>query len=361
MKRFCLALSMFFISLAATVALPRDRLADYPPVEPGHALRFPADHGAHPDFRTEWWYVTGWLQTPAGSPLGFQVTFFRSRPRFAPGNPSRFAPKELLFAHVAISDPALGRLQHDQRVARAGFGLAQALAGNTDVHIGPWSLKRNPAGVYHAAIQARDFTFELTLRPTESLLLEGDDGYSRKGPLPLQASYYYSQPQLAVSGTLVRGGQRQTVQGTAWLDHEWSSAALAEQAVGWDWVGVNLADGGALMAFQIRDKTGRKFWAGGMLRRGDGSQAHLPSSAIAFTPLRHWRSPRTATDYPVSMRVEAGGHTLELMPLMDDQELDSRASTGAIYWEGAVTALEGGQSVGRGYLELTGYSQRLNF
>lgn len=361
MKRFWLVLVVFFISLAAAAAPPREHLPDYPPVAAGHALRFPVDFGAHPDFRTEWWYVTGWLQTPTGAPLGFQATFFRSRPALDQTNPSRFAPKELLFAHVAISDPAVGRLQHDQRAARAGFGLAQALAGNTGVHIGSWSLERDPTGAYHTAIQARDFTFELTFKPTQPLLLEGDEGYSQKGPLPLQASYYYSEPQLAVSGALTRKGQRQTVQGTAWLDHEWSSAALAPQAVGWDWVGVNLLDGGALMVFRIRDKTGRKFWAGGTLRRSDGSRVSLPSSAITFTPKRHWRSPRTGTDYPVSMRIEAGGRTFELMPLMDDQELDSRASTGAIYWEGAVTALEGMRVVGRGYLELTGYSQRLLF
>lgn len=361
MKRFWFILSLLFVSLAAAVTLPRDRLPDYPPVAAGHALRFPADHGAHPDFRTEWWYVTGWLRTSTGAPLGFQVTFFRSRPALDQTNPSRLAPEELLFAHVAISDPSIGRLQHDQRAARAGFGLAQALTDNTDVRIGSWFLERDSVGAYHTAVQARDFTFELTLKPTEPLLLEGDGGYSRKGPLPLQASYYYSQPQLAISGALTRKGQRQTVQGTAWLDHEWSSAALAEQAVGWDWVGVNLSDGGALMAFQIRDETGRKFWAGGTLRSADGSLVSLPPPAIRFTPQRHWRSPRTGTVYPVSMRVEAGGRTLELMPLMDDQELDSRASTGAIYWEGAVTVLEGARAVGRGYLELTGYSQRLRF
>lgn len=361
MKRFCPVLFLLFISLAAAVALPRERLPDYPPVVAGHALHLPADYGAHPDFRTEWWYVTGWLQTSAGDSLGFQATFFRSRPALDQTNPSRFAPKELLFAHVAISDPALGRLRHDQRAARAGFGLAQALAGNTGVHIGSWSLKRDSTGVYHTAVQARDFTFELTLKPTRPLLLEGDEGYSQKGPLPLQASYYYSEPQLAVSGALTRDGRSQTVQGTAWLDHEWSSAALAEQAVGWDWAGVNLTDGGALMVFRIRDKTGHKFWAGGTLRRPDGSQVSLPSSAITFIPQRHWRSPRTGTDYPVSMRIEAGGRIFELMPLMDDQELDSRASTGTIYWEGAITALEGARVVGRGYLELTGYSQRLLF
>ncbi len=198
------------------------------------------------------------------------------------------------------------------------------------------------------------------MEPTQPLLLQGERGYSRKGPLAAQASYYYSQPGLKISGTLKRSSQQETVHGTAWLDHEWSSTLLADQAVGWDWLGLNLDDGGALMAFQIRDKAGRRFWGGGTLRGGDGRVQVLAPEEVNFMPLRRWRSPRTGTSYPVAMRLNAGDFTLELAPLMDDQELDSRASTGAVYWEGAVTALRGGKAVGRGYLELTGYFQRLN-
>lgn len=360
-KHPLLIFSLLCAMLAVAVAQPQNNMPAYPPVVPGHALRFPSDYGAHPDFRTEWWYVTGWLHTAAGTPLGFQVTFFRSRPPLDQSNPSRFAPKELLFAHAAISDPAIGRLQHEQRAARRGFGLAEAASGDTDVHIGAWFLRRDPGGIYRTTVEARDFTLELALEPTQPLLLQGERGYSQKGPLPAQASYYYSQPQLRVSGTLSRHGTREPVTGTAWFDHEWSSALLAEQAVGWDWIGINLDDGAALMAFQMRDKAGGKLWAGGTLRHADGSVVVLPASAVGFVPRRLWRSPRTGTEYPVSMRVRAGEFTLDLVPLMDDQELDSRASTGAIYWEGAVTARRGTQTVGHGYLELTGYFRRLSF
>lgn len=332
----------------------------YPPVDAGRTLAFPRDHGAHPDYRTEWWYATGWLQTQAGAPLGFQVTFFRSRPQFDQANPSRFAPQQLLFANVALSDPVAGKLQHDQRAARSGFGLALADTGDTDVYIDNWSLRRETTGRYRARFPARDFSLDLTMEPTQRLLLQGERGYSRKGPLAAQASYYYSQPRLKVSGTLERRSLQETVHGTAWLDHEWSSTLLADEAVGWDWLGLNLEDGGALMAFQIRDKAGRKFWGGGTLRGSDGRVQVLASEEVNFMPARHWRSPRTGTSYPVAMRLNAGALTLELVPLMDDQELDSRASTGAVYWEGAVTALRGGKAVGRGYLELTGYFQRLN-
>lgn len=360
-KRWLTTLWLLCVLFMAAAAHSQSHLPAYPPVVPGHALHFPRDHGAHPDFRTEWWYVTGWLQTANGAPLGFQVTFFRSRPPLNQTDPSRFAPKELLFAHAAVSDPTLGKLQDDQRAARAGFGLAEAAGDDTNVHIGAWSLRRDSDGTYHTVVHAREFTLELTLEPTQPPLLQGERGYSRKGPLAPQASYYYSQPQLKVAGALTRHGKREIVNGTAWLDHEWSSATLDEQAVGWNWVGINFDDGSALMAFQIRNKAGSKFWAGGTLRRSDGSIVTLPGSAVNFSPRRLWRSPRTGTEYPVAMHIQAGNLTLDLAPLMDDQELDSRASTGAIYWEGAVTALHGAKRVGRGYLELTGYFQKLDF
>lgn len=351
---------LLWLPSSAVAATARGAAPAYPPVDAGQTLAFPRDHGAHPGFRTEWWYATGWLQTQAGAPLGFQVTFFRSRPQIDQANPSRFAPRQLLFANVALSDPVAGRLQHDQRAARGGFGLAHADTADTDVHIDNWSLRRESTGHYRARAPAREFTLDLTMAPTQPLLLQGERGYSRKGPAPAQASYYYSQPGLAVSGTMQRRGRQETVHGTAWLDHEWSSTLLADEAVGWDWVGLNLDDGGALMAFRIRDKAGHKFWGGGTLRGSDGRVRILAPEAVDFMPLRHWRSPHTGASYPVAMRLRVGDLTLELAPLLDDQELDSRASTGVVYWEGAVTALRGGKAIGRGYLELTGYFERID-
>jgi predicted secreted hydrolase len=348
--------------LAAPLALlARGVAADgYPDVLPGHVLGFPRDHGAHPAFRTEWWYVTGWLRAGARE-LGFQVTFFRSRPRIAEDNPSAFAARQLVFAHAAIADPAVGRLLHDQRAARAGFGLAEAREGTTDVRIDDWSLVLT-GSVYRTRIAAREFALELEFAPSQSILLQGEAGLSRKGPLPGQASYYYSRPHLAVSGAVERSGRRERVDGTAWLDHEWSSEYLAPEAAGWDWVGLNLDGGGALMAFRIRAKAGGAFWAGGGWRDGgDAPPRGLAPDEVRFEPLRRWRSPRTELEYPVAMRVVAGGRELVLGPLMDDQELDSRASTGVIYWEGAVTARAGARTVGRGYLELTGYGRPVRF
>ena len=324
--------------LAAPLARAVEREVRYPSVTPGRRLRFPADHGAHPDYRTEWWYATGWLER-AGAPLGFQVTFFRARPQWNSANPSRFAPRQILLAHAAIADPRLGRLRHDQRASRAAFELAGAETRTTDAWIDDWRLWLE-GDTYRARIRAREFALELALRARGAPVLQGARGFSRKGPRPGQASYYYSRPHLAVTGVL----DGAPVRGSAWLDHEWSSAYLAPEASGWDWCGLNLADGGSLMAFRIRAKTGGVF--------------HAPPG-VAFTPLRAWRSPRTGIEYPVAMRVSSGGLQYELEPLMDDQELDARASTGNIYWEGAVRAMRGGREAGRGYLELTGYGEPL--
>jgi predicted secreted hydrolase len=351
-RRRFLAVPLVPLALATRPALAGN---GYPDVLPGRALEFPRDHGAHPAFRTEWWYVTGWLRG-GGRDLGFQVTFFRNRPRIGEASPSAFAPRQLLFAHAAIADPAAGRLVHDQRAARAGFGLAEAAEATTDVRIDDWSFVL-AGGVYRTRIPAREFALELEFSPTQAIMLQGDAGFSRKGPAPGQASYYYSRPHLAVRGTVERGGRRTAVEGSAWLDHEWSSEYLAPEAAGWDWAGLNLDGGGALMAFRIRAKAGGVFWAGGGWRDAAGRTRVFAPDEIAFEPLRRWRSPRTEIEYPVAMRLRAGERTFVLEPMMDDQELDSRASTGVLYWEGAATAREGERPVGRGYLELTGYGK----
>ena len=343
-----------FVAAVPTLLLAAGTRAQYPPVVPGRALAFPRDHGAHPAYRSEWWYITGWLRDGRGSELGMQITFFRNRPLLQEANPSAFAPKQLLFAHAALGDPRQGRLLHDQRAARAGFGLAEADTATTRVRIDDWSLALE-GDVYSSRIASRAFEMNLRFSPTQPLLLQGQSGVSRKGPDPRQASYYYSRPQLSVSGAVRIGDTTGEVAGRAWLDHEWSSEYLAPEAEGWDWTGINFDDGRALMAFRIRANSGDVFWAAATLRQPDGTTQHYRGDQVAFTPLRRWRSPRTDVEYPVAMRVKAGSLELDLLPLMDDQELDSRASTGTIYWEGAVRAVEGGTRVGRGYLELTGY------
>jgi len=332
--------------------------AAYTPVTPGHALVFPRDYGSHPDFRTEWWYVTGWLTTVRGETLGFQVTFFRTKPAIDEANPSAFAARQLLIAHCAISDPKRGRLWQDQRIRRAGLGLAEASPDDTQVWIDDWSLKHD-GDHYTATLAAEDFALNLVLHDTQRPLLNGIQGVSRKGPAPAAASYYYSLPHMQVSGSIARNGDAERVTGEAWFDHEWSSQYLDDRASGWDWIGINLNDGAALMAFRIRGLDGGARWSGGTLRSRDGTVTSLEPGDVAFDPGREWTSPRTAIRYPVEWHVRVGAREFDLKPLMDDQENDTRLSTGAIYWEGAVRAFEHGEPAGRGYLELTGYGEKL--
>lgn len=351
----------FLRALLLLLALAANALAAPPafaPVVPGRALAFPADFGAHPDHRTEWWYVTGWLRTPDGKPLGFQVTFFRSRSEHDPANPSAFAPTQLIIGHAALSDPALGHLVHDQRSARAGFGLAYAQTGDTDVKLDDWTMRRGADGRYRVVVRSGELAYTLILTPTQKPMLQGENGYSRKGRQPEHASYYYSEPHLRVEGSVAWAGSKgrpQAVSGTAWLDHEWSSQVLDPDAAGWDWTGINLDDGGALMAFRIRSKSGATLWAHAALRDAQGRVTQYGPDQVRFAPQKTWTSPRTNATYPVAAVLTLGGSAWRIDALQADQELDSRRSTGAVYWEGAVTASRNGRPVGRGYLELTGY------
>lgn len=347
----------------AVVALTDERAAQppaFPRATPGVELRFPRDEGAHPAFRIEWWYVTGWLQDDARRPLGFQVTFFRVRPGLGESNPSRFAPSQLLFGHAALADPDRGRLRTAERSARAGFDLAYAREGGVDLRLDDWFLRQEGV-LYRASVRGENFRLALDLEPAQRPLLQGEWGFSRKGPGASNASLYYSLPQLRVRGEATIDGRRRPVTGTAWLDHEWSSDVLGGEARGWDWIGVNLDDGGALMAFRMRGPDGGQRWAAATLRSADGDLRTYAPEEVEWTPLRTWRSPRTGVEYPVQWRVRIGGRDFEVEPVMDDAELDSRASTGILYWEGPIRlrATDGGAS-GRGYLELTGYGGRLD-
>ena len=344
-----------------THAVVESGAVEYAVVSP-RPLVFPRDHGAHPAYRTEWWYLTGWLDRPGTArSLGFQVTFFRTRTPIDPRNPSAFAAKQLMIAHAAIADPTRGSLLHDQRLARTGFGAASFSTDDTALLLDRWQLIRSPQGGYRGMIPARGFTLEFEARPTQPVLLQGDAGYSRKGPTDLQASYYYSQPQLSVRARLAQSngsGAAEELTGQAWLDHEWSSTVLSDQAAGWDWIGMNLDDGSALTAFSIRSQSRANrlpLYAYASLRpRGAGVQTFGPDQ-VRFSTLAEWTSPRTQATWPISREIRVGSRTFTTRPLLDDQELDSRPTAGAVYWEGASHLLEAGVQVGRGYLEMTGY------
>ncbi|RYF40561.1 MAG: carotenoid 1,2-hydratase [Comamonadaceae bacterium] len=328
---------------------------------PAKALAFPRDRGAHPDFRTEWWYITG--QAMAGNrAFGFQLTFFRSRVEATQSMASAFAAKQLLFAHAAVTDVQGGKLWHDQRIARAGFGVAEASEEDMAVRLRDWSLQVDAARPdrYTALLPAAGFGLDLAFAETQPMLLQGNNGLSRKGPEEAQASYYYSQPQLAARGVISLGAERFDITGKAWLDHEWSRELLHPKATGWDWIGMNLDDGSALTAFHLRDKAGGALWDGGSFRPAKGKASIFQRGDVAFQPVRTWTSPLTQTSYPVEWLVRTPAGTYTVRAVIDNQELDSRQSTGAIYWEGLSDLIDSqGQRVGRGYLEMTGYASPL--
>jgi len=333
-------------------------------VRRGRALVFPRDHGAHLEARTEWWYATGWLG-PAEAPThGVQVTFFRSRTGLAEGLAGRFAARHLLFAHAAVTDLAAGRHVHADRIARwsgaAGDPLAAADTADASIRLGGWSLRRE-AAAWRADVQDSELTLQLELRRTQPVLLQGDEGFSRKGPEERQASHYYSEPQLDLQGQVGTGGAARPARGRAWLDHEWSQEILHPEAVGWDWVGFNLLDGSALTAFALRRADGSTLWTGGSWRPAGQARAQAFAHAEAtLRPGRTWASPLTGARYPVEWQLHTPAGRFGVRALLDAQELDSRRSTGTVYWEGLSELLgSDGRRVGLGYLEMTGYAGRL--
>ena len=332
----------------------------YPTVRP-RPLVFPRDFGAHADFRTEWWYITGWLGQGAQA-MGFQVTFFRSKTRHPENNPSRFAPKQLLFAHAALAIAGNQQLLHADRAARAGVAGASFSDTDTQVQIGNWQLQRavrSGEETYIAVIPAGDFSLAFDARALIPPVLRGETGYSRKGPSPELASFYYSRPQLQVRAKVEYAGKVHEHSGHAWLDHEWSSSLLMPGAVGWDWIGINLLEGGSLMAFRIRDAAGNTLWRHVDWRDAQGRVVHRSYQDPEWVVAQRWRSPRSLAEYSVGFTLRIQGLEYDMVPMMHDQEVDARASTGGFYWEGAVTLMRKGQVLGRGYLELTGYGEAL--
>lgn len=350
--------------LGASLALSAPAMA-----RPRAHLEFPRDAGAHPDYATEWWYVTGYAHADNTlAAFGFQVTFFRKRVLQTQALSSRFAAKQLIFAHAALTDVRGRKLWHDQRVARwsgaeAGqnpVDSASASIRDTAVQLQDWSLQRQGAHLL-AQVHGADFSLVLTLTPSQPVLPQGDQGLSRKGPDAAQTSYYYSLPQLQVQGEVVLQGQHHRVAtgSTAWLDHEWSQELMHPQAVGWDWIGINMLNGGALTAFHLRDKNGNTLWDGGSFR-ADGKLRTFQRGEVLFRPVRIWQSPLSHARYPVEWSVQTPAGYYTVRAVVDDQELDSRTSTGAIYWEGLCEVLDSNNRlVGRGYLEMTGYAAPL--
>jgi predicted secreted hydrolase len=324
---------------------------------------FPRDHGAHPGFKTEWWYFTGNLLDEAGRPLGFQLTWFRSQLSPEPGPPrrSRWAAEEVFAAHAAVSDIAAGRFLHEQRTARGGrIGLARASAETFDVDVLGWTGRLDDRGRFRLSADAGAFALDLTLQPRKAPVLQGPGGVSPKGDAPGQASYYVTVPRLGVAGTVRVGGTVRTVAGEAWMDHEFGSNQLSDDQVGWDWYGLILDDGREVMVYSLRGKTGGHFRRATLVEP-DGTVRHFAGDAVRLETLDTWTSPHgRRPEYPVARRIRLGDRAdLTVRPRLADQEMQTGRSTGVVYYEGAAEAagtLDGRSVTGRGYIELTGYA-----
>lgn len=333
-------------------------------VEP-RTFSFPADHGPHPEFRTEWWYYTGNLATAEGRRFGFQLTFFRSA--LAPEMPERgsaWATRQAWLAHFALSDidgEEGERFHSFERWSRGAVGLAGIQAAPFRVWVEDWSAQADGGPIFPMRLRAAEGEVALDLRLEQGKppVLQGERGLSRKSSEPGNASYYYSLTRMPANGAIRVGGESFTVQGSAWMDREWSTSSLGEGQVGWDWFALQLSDGTDLMLYQLRDAQGRPDpSSSGSIAGSGGASRTLTLRDFSLESLTTWESPDSGARYPARWRVRVPSEELDLTvtPLLADQELDVSFR----YWEGAV-GIEGtrrGQTVrGRGYVELTGYDE----
>ena len=327
-------------------------------------LDLPRDHGAHPGTRTEWWYVTGLVDDAGGRRYGFQITFFRQG--LAPGDPepgsSIFRARQIAAAHLAIADIEAEEFHHAERLRRSGGGLAGWSTDDLEVWLDDWEMRREDTGSIE--IIARDaqtgIGLELILEAGKPLVRHGDDGYSQKGPSPGNASAYLSWTRLSVDGRILIDGAPIDVDGAAWFDHEWGSSQLGEGVAGWDWFSLRLSDGRDLMVYQLRRGDGSEdLFSSGTVVAADGSTTRLRQDDFEIKTLEWWTSTATGGRYPVRWRVNVPEHGihLEVAGLLPNAELDGRATTGVVYWEGPVEAT--GSHRGEGYVELTGYAGSL--
>ncbi len=323
---------------------------------------FPRDHGAHTEYATEWWYYTGNLDTEDGQHFGFQLTFFRSAlaPE-APARASAWATTNIYMAHFTLTNVAAGQFQAFERFSRSAAGLAGAdRRALSRLARGLERRGQRPEGWPMRLRAAQDGTsIDLALTSQQPPLLQGERGLSQKSATPGNASYYYSLTHMATEGTIEAGGQRYTVRGLTWMDHEFGSSAIEPGAGGWDWFGLQLGDGRDLMYARVRNADGSSGFAFGALAEADGSKRDLSASEVTLEPLGTWRSPRTGAEYPAGWRLQvpAAAIDLRITPWLADQEL----ALAVVYWEGAVRieGSVGGEPVGgNGYVELTGYGER---
>ena len=327
---------------------------------PGYEFAFPRDHGAHPEYRTEWWYYTGHLRTESGRRYGFEVTFFRvGVDARAEARATAWDLKAVMPAHFAITDVQAKDFRYYEKLNRASAFTAEAAVGRLDVFNESWRATTNPDGSWRLVAKEGQDALELTLRARKPPAVHGENGVSVKAPVAGYASHYYSMTRLEAAGVI--NGQRAT--GQAWMDHEFGSSALRENQQGWDWFSVQLDNDAELMLYIIRRRDGTPdVTSSGSLITSDGRVIHIRREQMRVTPLARWTSPKSGATYPVAWRLDVPAFQISvtLRPVMHEQELVTRGSTNVTYWEGAcdVTGTFGGVAVrGEAYVEMTGYDK----
>jgi len=369
-----LMLRWFLMPSAAPVVssdmliLPSDSSADtttgYRHANTTDRVSFPDDLGPHPDFQTEWWYYTGNLTDPEGRHFGYQLTFFRRAlqpPAKREPRLSDWATNQVYMAHFALTDVTGKEHHHFERLARGATGLAGAQAVPFTVWLDDWSVEQTGSDEYRLTARQDDLTIALKLVDTKGSILHGDQGYSQKGPDPGNASFYSSQTRLASEGTITLGRTVFTVSGLSWKDHEYSTSALSEGQIGWDWFSIQLDNQYELMLFQIRRDDGSiDPFSSGTLIAPDASTTHITRSDFSITTSGTWKSPVSQAIYPAKWVIQIPSQklSLDISPYLADQEMVLSYN----YWEGAVKVtgmLENQPVTGNGYVELTGYSQAM--
>lgn len=368
MRRLCLAL--FCLIGAAPLGAQTPATPDLPRLLDGDAsgfaraidpreFVFPRDHGAHPDYRSEWWYYTGNLRTRTGRRFGYQLTIFRLalRPQ-APPRRSAWAANQVYMAHFALTDVSADRFHAHERFARGALGLAGAQGQPVRVWLEDWNISLDGT-VWRLRAAHGDLGLDLALTPKKPIVLQGERGLSRKSAEHGNASYYYSITRLETQGTVTVAGERHAVSGLSWMDREWSTSALAPDQAGWDWFALQLSNGYDLMYYRLRRRDGSidPFSAGSLVDPA-GKLARLSAKEVQVEAVETWRSPQ-GIRYPTRWRVRVPQHQLDLdvRAAIPQQTLDLTVR----YWEGAVDVRgrNADRAVeGSGYLEMTGYDSR---
>jgi predicted secreted hydrolase len=327
-------------------------------------IEFPRDLGAHDDYQTEWWYYTGNLMAENGRQFGYQFTIFRRAltPDGVTDAASDWRTNQVYLAHFTVSDVANEAFYPHERFSRGAAGLAGAQAEPYRVWLEDWSVEELPSGEVRLLADGGDVALDLLLTQTLPPILHGDGGLSAKGPEPGNASYYYSQVRQETRGTVRIGAETIDVTGLSWKDHEYSTSALSDGAIGWDWFSMQFDNGSSLMFFQIRREDGTlEPYSSGSFIAADGTVTHLTREDWSLEVLDEWTSPTSGATYPAGWRIEIASLDLVLegRPLMPNQELN----VSTVYWEGAseFSGTLAGQPVSAlGYVEMTGYFATMN-